>query len=1151
MEGSLPEGWETWPLDQKERFIEELRYNWEFWARPSQLPPPGLWNVWFVLGGRGVGKVLAVDFPIWKADALPSGEINQFHRSTMGAVRVGDYVLGPDGKPTLVIGAYDPEMHDEWVVTFSDGSTVLTDLNHRWCTWTHRDRKQYSRKRKGGANIQDYPEEWWSHTAPVRGSNEPYGPQIRTTKEILDTLKVGSRGDLNHSIPVTKPLQLPEAKLPIDPYCLGAWLGDGHANGASMSSHEDDMPFMRAQFDGAGYTTTSRKDAQMFGVVGGFHRDLRGSNLLGNKHIPEEYLTASYDQRLALLQGLMDTDGSIYSNGRTVEFCSILPGLAHGVHSLLASFGMKPTIKVGESWAYHKDGSRTRHGDRYRVSCRPTLNVFRMPRKVERLRLADTQNKRNAARMIVSIEPTGKRSMMRCIKVAHESSLFLVGESLIPTANTRTGAEFVKSKLLGYPGCRIGVIGQTIGAARDVCLEGEALAIDTPILTQDGWSTMGDLKVGDRVLAGDGSFTKIRWVSDVYHDRPTYEIEFAGGDTLVADENHKWLVSTYQSKVERVKTTSELLDRPILRGRVHQWRVAAPVATSGECRNQTIDPYVLGYWLGDGTSRGAAITTSDQFVLEEFERLGYPTTPHGKAPYAFGVKNLTAGLRSEGQINSKHIPSDAYTWPLEDRMSLIQGLMDSDGDISTRGQAAFNNTNHQLISDLRKLLISVGIRVGNPRVQSEPYEFVATNGKTYVSSRSYRISFTPTVQVFRLPRKAERVRVSRTRTDRRSIVGIKPIGSVPVRCISVEHASQTFLAGEAFIVTHNSGIIAVTNPKLVKKYNRSLGQLHLHNGSIVQTFSGGDPEKLRGFQSHFMWMDEICAYQKAQETYDMALMGLRLGDHPQLVLTSTPKPSPLIIELVNRSRTEPDLVRIVTESTFANAANLAESTLDELRRRYEGTTLGRQELYAELILEEPGALWKRPTIESNRREAGSVKKEDMVEIVVGVDPNMSQTTERKTECGIIVGGRGIDGHGYILEDGSLERPSPDAWARRVVDLYHRWGANSVVAEVNQGYDLVVHTIHTIDPLVNVKKVYSQRGKMLRAEPIAALAEQNRIHHVGMYPELEDQMVQWVPGNPSPDRLDAAVHMFTKIMLGGGVAEFYTPSNGPRLPPTIR
>lgn len=363
---------------------------------------------------------------------------------------------------------------------------------------------------------------------------------------------------------------------------------------------------------------------------------------------------------------------------------------------------------------------------------------------------------------------------------------------------------------------------------------------------------------------------------------------------------------------------------------------------------------------------------------------------------------------------------------------------------------------------------------------------------------------------------------------------------------------QTIGAARDVCLEGESGLIAVLNPKLIEKYNRSLGQLRLKNGSSAYTFSGGDPEKLRGFQSHYLWMDELCAMQYAQSTYDMALMGLRLGRNPKMVITTTPKPTQLIIELVNRSRTEPDRVRITTGSTFDNAANLAESTLEGLRKRYEGTTMGRQELYAELILEEPGALWKRSNIDECRVEDKSVKITDMAEIVVGVDPNMSQTTERRTECGIVVVGRGIDGQGYLLFDGSLERPSPDAWASQVVRLYHEYKANSVVAEVNQGYDLVTHTIHTVDDKVPVKKVYSIRGKSLRAEPIAALSEQKRIHHIGAgYDMLEDQMVQWVPGKPSPDRLDAYVHGMTKVMLGGGLAEFFTASSLPRLPSTLR
>jgi phage terminase large subunit-like protein len=363
---------------------------------------------------------------------------------------------------------------------------------------------------------------------------------------------------------------------------------------------------------------------------------------------------------------------------------------------------------------------------------------------------------------------------------------------------------------------------------------------------------------------------------------------------------------------------------------------------------------------------------------------------------------------------------------------------------------------------------------------------------------------------------------------------------------------QTIGAVRDICVEGESGLLAVINPKLIHKYNRSLGQLRLKNGSAAFTFSGGDPEKLRGFQSHYLWFDELCAFTEPEATYDMGLMGLRLGRNPRMIITTTPKPTPLIVEMVNRSRTEPDRVRITTGSTFDNAANLPDSTLSALRARYEGTTLGRQELYAELILEEPGSLWKRTLIDANRVSESDVRVEDMVEIVIGVDPNMSQNTDRATECGIVVVGRGRDGHGYLLHDGSMLRPSPDAWASKVVSLYHEYKANQVVAEVNQGYDLVVHTIHTVDDKVPVKKVYSARGKSLRAEPIAALSEQGRVHHVGRgFDALEDQMVQWLPGSPSPDRLDAYVHGFTKLLLGGGIAEFFTPTNLPRLPSTIR
>lgn len=350
-----------------------------------------------------------------------------------------------------------------------------------------------------------------------------------------------------------------------------------------------------------------------------------------------------------------------------------------------------------------------------------------------------------------------------------------------------------------------------------------------------------------------------------------------------------------------------------------------------------------------------------------------------------------------------------------------------------------------------------------------------------------------------------------------------------------------------------SGLLSVIPPDMWDrsnggKYNRSLGQLTLSNGSMAFSFSGGDPEKLRGFQSNFLWMDELCAFQYAQEAWDMSMMGLRLGAHPRIIITTTPKPSPLIVELVRRGQEEPENVILTTGSTFDNAANLPESTLEELRKRYEGTTMGRQELYAELILDDPGALWKRDLIDELRISVHDFNLSDMVKLVVAIDPSMSAITERDSETGMIIAGLGKNGHAYVIEDCSALRPSPDTWSRLAIAKYHEYAADRIVAEVNQGYDLVTNLLNTHDENVPVKKVYATRGgKFLRAEPIAALYEQKRVHHVGLHGKLEDQMTQWVPGKASPDRLDALVWAITDLMLGGGVAEFFSPTTLKRLP----
>lgn len=354
-----------------------------------------------------------------------------------------------------------------------------------------------------------------------------------------------------------------------------------------------------------------------------------------------------------------------------------------------------------------------------------------------------------------------------------------------------------------------------------------------------------------------------------------------------------------------------------------------------------------------------------------------------------------------------------------------------------------------------------------------------------------------------------------------------------------------------------SGLLSVIPPEMYDranggKYNRSLGQLTLSNGSMCFSFSGSDPEKLRGFQSHFLWMDELCAFDYAQEAWDMAMFGLRLGQHPRVIITTTPKPSPLIIDLVNRGREDPESVILTTGSTFDNAANLPKAQLDEFRKKYEGTTMGRQELYAELILDDAGALWKRSTIEDLRISVHDFDLTNMTRIVVAIDPSMSATAQSSSETGIIVAGLGANGHAYVIEDCSLKLPTPDTWAKLAIRKYHEYAANKIVAEVNQGFDLVTNLLNTQDDSVPVKKVYALRGgKYLRAEPIAALYEQGKVHHVGLHGKLEDQMTQWIPGKPSPDRLDALVWALTELMLGGGIAEFFNPNqSGLRLPSAI-
>lgn len=318
----------------------------------------------------------------------------------------------------------------------------------------------------------------------------------------------------------------------------------------------------------------------------------------------------------------------------------------------------------------------------------------------------------------------------------------------------------------------------------------------------------------------------------------------------------------------------------------------------------------------------------------------------------------------------------------------------------------------------------------------------------------------------------------------------------------------------------DSGLLNVLPRDAIQTWNRSLGELILVNGTRYKTFSADEPERLRGPQHHRAWADELAAW-RYPEAWDQLMFGLRLGDHPQAVVTTTPKPTPLVKSLVAAATS-----KVTRGSTFDNAKNLAPSALAMLKEKYEGTRLGRQELEAEILGDLPGALWSMASLDSYRLRTSP----DLARIVVAVDPAVT-ATESSDEHGIVVAGLAEDKRGIVLEDASLSG-SPMEWARRAVSLYRSWEADAIVIEVNQGGDMVAHTIRTIDPNVKIKEVRASRGKHVRAEPIAALYEQGRVAHVGSFPELEAQMTQMTTsgyeGEGSPDRVDALVWALTDL-----------------------
>jgi phage terminase large subunit-like protein len=624
------------------------------------------------------------------------------------------------------------------------------------------------------------------------------------------------------------------------------------------------------------------------------------------------------------------------------------------------------------------------------------------------------------------------------------------------------------------------------------------------------------------------------------------------------------------------------------RERNHSIPVARPLVLPDQAL--PIDPYALGVWLGDGSSATGEVTVHDDDAAEVLSALagagiapsGPPRRQHGAScmTYPVGGKpfrrdaatgrmvengSFHSQLRALGLLKNKHVPAPYLRGSIAQRTALLAGLLDTDGCVTRGGRVEFCSSKQTLSESVFELAASLGHKPTMAMGDATLYGRVV--------GKRWRVAWSARSQVFRLKRKAGLIREDRAQRNRathRYIVAVEPTDSVPVRCITVDSPSHLYLAGRAMVPTHNtrtgaewlhaeamagderrymaiigktpgdvrdvmvegpSGVMAVAPPWERPEYIPSKRRLTWPTGATATVYSGANPEQTRGFGGDRAWCDELAAWRYPQETWDNLLFGMREAklDAPKVCVTTTPKPMKLVKDILARCNTDPAW-RVVTSSSYVNRYNLSPLFYDTVIAPLEGTTLGQQEIHAKILSDDPRALWHRETLDKNR----VLQEPRLSRIVVGVDPAISATA-KSDETGIVVAG--VDGpvslkqQGYVLDDQS-GRYSPQEWGETAVRLYHRFKADAVVAEANQGGDMVEHTIRTIDPTVNVQKVHASQGKHKRFEPVAALDEQGRVHHVGMFGDLEDQMCTWIEGErmPSPDRADARAWALWELML---------------------
>jgi predicted phage terminase large subunit-like protein len=341
---------------------------------------------------------------------------------------------------------------------------------------------------------------------------------------------------------------------------------------------------------------------------------------------------------------------------------------------------------------------------------------------------------------------------------------------------------------------------------------------------------------------------------------------------------------------------------------------------------------------------------------------------------------------------------------------------------------------------------------------------------------------------------------------------------------------ETLHEARAVMVEGPAGLLQLGGWRERPRYFPSKRCITFATGAVAALYSAEDPDSLRGSQFDRAWADELCKWPHMQETWDMLQFGLRLGKRPRQAVTTTPRP----VKLLKSLMADPGTVTS-RAGTYANRANLAPAFFQHIISRFEGTRLGRQEILGEILEDNPNALWQGEAIERAR----VTKPPALRRIVIGVDPPASAGAEAAA-CGIVVAGRGADGHAYILADRTVQGLSPAGWARAVIACYREFEADRIIAEVNQGGEMVSQVLRGADPTIPIRPVYASRGKVVRAEPVAALYERGLVHHVGAFGKLEAALCSFMPYESGSvegqDRIDALVWALTHLMLTGPGAE---------------